>query len=227
MQNPIYCNQLAFDLFVSQFEQLETNDGICNAVTAIAMHFDRQVSPQLVALKLDDIATQVQNRVASGSSRALTAHLHQVLFDELGFQGDTVNYFDMKNSFLPNVLECKRGIPITLALVYMLVAGRCGLDVVGLNTPGHFLVRVTLENEQMIVDCFCGGELLSEHEVSARIMKMTGCQELADATVIEVATHRQWVERILANLIHTFSIQNRTEDLAVVSELYDVLKNAY
>ena len=227
MQNPIYCDQIAFDLFVSQIGQLETNAGICNAVTAIAMHFDRQVSPQLVALKLDDIASQVCNRVVSGSSRALTAHLHQVLFDELGFRGNTENFFDPKNSFLPSVLECKRGIPITLALVYKLVAERCGLDVVGLNTPGHFLTRLTIENERMIVDCFCGGVLLSEHEVSTRIMKVAGGEKQADSAVIEVATHRQWVTRILANLMHVFSRENRPDDIAAVAELYDVLKVAY
>jgi len=227
MHNPIYCNQSAFELFVSEIGRLETNDGICNAVTAIAMHFDSRVSPQLVALELDDIANQINSRVTSGSSRALTAHLHQLLFDELGFRGDTENFFDPKNSFLPSVLECKRGIPVTLALVYKLVAGRCGLDVSGLNTPGHFLARLNMEDERMIVDCFCGGKLLSENEVNARIIKMTGCRELAESALIEVATHRQWVTRILANLIHTFSFQNRPEDIAAVSELYDALKVAY
>ncbi len=227
MHNPIYCDQIAFELFVSQLGQLETDAGICNAVTAIAMHFDRRVSPQVVATELDDIANQVRNRVVSDSRRALTAHLHQVLFEELGFQGNTENFFDPKNSFLPNVLERKCGIPITLALVYKLVAGRCGLDVVGLNTLGHFLVRLTLDNERMIIDCFCGGVLLSEHDVGSRTMKMTGCEELADSAVIEVATHRQWVARILANLIHTFSLENRPDDIAAVSEFYEVLKVAY
>jgi regulator of sirC expression with transglutaminase-like and TPR domain len=214
-------------LFVSQLGQLETNDGICNAATAIAMHFDAQVSPQLVALELDSIADQVINSVASGSSRALTAHLHQVLFDELGFHGDTKSFFDPKNSFLPSVLEYNRGIPITLSLVYKLVAERCGLEVVGLNTPGHFLVRLNLENEQMIIDCFRGGKLLTEKEVTACIMKMTASQELADSAGTDVATHRQWVARILVNLIHIFSVQNRPKDMAAVSELYDVLKVAY
>jgi regulator of sirC expression with transglutaminase-like and TPR domain len=227
MQNPIYCNQIAFDLFVSQIQQLETNTGICNAVTAIAMHFDRQISPQVVASELDEISNQVRNRVVSGSPRALTARLHQVLFDELGFRGNTENFFDPKNSFLPSVLESKRGIPITLALVYKLVAERCGLDVVGLNTPGHFLVCLNIKNERMIVDCFCGGELLSVQEVSVRNMKLTGCQQLADSAVLKAATHRQWVARILANLIHTFSLENRPDDIAAVSELYDVLKVAY
>lgn len=227
MKSPLYCNQIAYDLFVSQLEQLETNDGISKAATAIAMHFDPQVSPRHVVSELDAIADQVTNRVVSGSSRALTAHLHQVLFAELGFRGDTKSFFEPKNSFLPSVLECKRGIPITLSLVYKLVAGRCGLDVVGLNTPGHFLVRLNLKDERMIIDCFSNGELLSDNEVSARVMKMTACQELADSAVADVATHRQWVARILVNLIHIFSVQNRREDMAAVSELYDVLKVAY
>ncbi|MBT4011122.1 MAG: hypothetical protein HOA14_10835 [Planctomycetaceae bacterium] len=118
MQKPLYCNQVAFDMFVSQIGCRETNIGICSAVTAIAMRFDRQVSLQLVALELGDIAKQVTKRVTSGSDRALIAHLHQVLFEGLGFRGDTGNFYNPKNSLLPNVLECKRGIPITLALLY-------------------------------------------------------------------------------------------------------------
>ena len=227
MKSPLYCNQIAFDSFVSQLGQIETNDGLCNAVTAIAMHFDPQVSPQLVSLELDAIANQVISRVTSGSKRAMTAHLHQVLFSELGFRGDTVNFSDPNNSFLPSVLECKRGIPITLSLIYKLVAERCGLNVVGINAPGHFLVRLDLKNERMIIDCFSGGVLLSADEVSARIMNMTACHELADSAATDVATHRQWVARILANLIHISSVQNRPEDMAATSELYDVLKVAY
>jgi regulator of sirC expression with transglutaminase-like and TPR domain len=227
MNNPSFCNRTAFDLFVSEIGQIESDAGICNAATAIAMHFDPLVCPQRVALKLDDIANQVTNRVVSGSSRAMTAHLHDVLFDEMGFRGNTENFFDQKNSFLPSVLEYQCGIPITLALVYKLVAGRCGLVVNGLNTPGHFLARLTFENECMIVDCFSGGKLLSEDEVIARGMKMTREGSMAESAVIEVATHRQWVARILANLIHTFTLENRRDDIAAVSELYDVLKLAY
>ncbi|MBT4695009.1 MAG: hypothetical protein HOB73_16860 [Planctomycetaceae bacterium] len=227
MKNPIYCNQVAFDLFVSQIDHLETNAGICNAVTAIAMHFDRQVSPEVVALELDDIASQVRKRVVSNNPRALTAHLHHVLFEELGFRGNTQNYFNPENSFLPSVLECKCGIPITLALVYKLVAERVGLEVVGLNTPGHFLARLSIENDNMIVDCFCGGELISKEEVAVRNMELTGCRPLADSAVGKVATHRQWVARILANLIHALSLKNSHCEISAVSELYDVLQVAY
>ena len=99
--------------------------------------------------------------------------------------------------------------------------------MVGINAPGHFLVRLDLKNERMLIDCFNGGALLSADEVSARIMNITASQELADLAVSEFATHRQWVARILANLINIFSVQNRPEDMAAASELYDVLKVAY
>ena len=227
MDVPVYCRQEAFDAFVSEVGRLETSEGLTNAVVAIAMHFDPDACTRHVNLELDDIAGVIQGRVSSGSSRAKMAHLHQVLFEELGFRGDTENYFDPRNSFLPNVLECKRGMPITLSLVYKLVAERIGLRVCGLNTPGHFLVRLKTEDEQMIVDPFFGGELLSPTEVSARILQVTGSKEMAAESDYETVTHRQWVARILANLIHIFSIESRPEEIAAVSELYDVLKVAY
>ena len=58
-------------------------------------------------------------------------------------------------------------------------------------------------------------------------MKLTGGLEMADSVLIKVATHRQWVARMLANLIHSLSLENRPSDIAAVSELYDVLKVAY
>ena len=67
--------------------------------------------------------------------------LNDYLFDELHFVGNEVHYEDPRNSFLNEVLDRRTGIPITLALVYMEVARRAGLQVEGINFPGHFLLR--------------------------------------------------------------------------------------
>ncbi len=67
--------------------------------------------------------------------------LNEYLFDELGFTGNRDKYEDPRNSCLNEVLERRTGIPLTLSIVYMEVARRAGLQVDGINFPGHFLVR--------------------------------------------------------------------------------------
>ena len=92
------------------------------------------------------------------------------------------------------------------------------MDVIGLNTAGYFLARLTIDNERMIVGGFFSGKLMSESEVYSRIRKMMGRQKIPEinSAVIEVATRRQSVTRLLANIIQALSIQNRPEDLAAV-----------
>ena len=92
--------------------------------------------------------------------------LNHYLFDELQFTGNTANYRDLRNSFLNEVLERRTGIPISLAVVYIEVARRAGLEVEGLNFPGHFLVRCPAHaehgyTEDLIIDAFHGGAILS------------------------------------------------------------------
>ncbi len=79
------------------------------------------------------------SRVSSGNPKALIARLHQVLFDERGFTGNADDYYAPENSYLPCVLESRRGIPVTLSLIYKSVAQRVGLSARGINTPAHFL----------------------------------------------------------------------------------------
>src|SRR5881409_4239208 len=93
--------------------------------------------------------------------------LNDYLFGELRFAGNEAAYEDPRNSFLNEVLERRTGIPITLALLYMEVARRAGLHVEGVNFPGHFLLRCPARRglryaEDLIIDAFHGGALLSE-----------------------------------------------------------------
>src|SRR5438876_6670446 len=93
--------------------------------------------------------------------------LNDYLFNELHFVGNEVHYEDPRNSFLNEVLDRRTGIPITLALLYLEVARRAGLHVEGINFPGHFLLRCPARrglqySEDLIIDAFHGGALLSE-----------------------------------------------------------------
>jgi hypothetical protein len=92
--------------------------------------------------------------------------LNDYLFNDLRFIGNSTNYEDPRNSCLNEVLDRRTGIPITLALLYIEVARRAGLDVQGVNFPGHFLLRCPAGRNEpysadLIIDAFHGGALLS------------------------------------------------------------------
>jgi regulator of sirC expression with transglutaminase-like and TPR domain len=227
MRAPTHCLPSAYEHFSQALEDVESDDGIARIATAIAMHHQPGATEEEIVLELDRIASTISDRVHDDNPRALLAHLHQHLFDELGFRGNKQDYYDPRNSFLPWVIRSRRGIPITLSLVYKLVAGRLGLPVVGLNAPGHFLVQVQMAEETMIVDPFHDGTVLSGSEARSLVCQYSGRDDIPEENLLRPATHRQWIARILANLLHIFSVQGDVDHIGAMSELYDLLKGVH
>jgi regulator of sirC expression with transglutaminase-like and TPR domain len=132
------------------------------------------------------------------------ARLAQHLYVDLGFKGNEDEYYDPRNSLLPDVLERRTGIPITLAIVYMAVARRVGVETSGVAFPGHFLVRI--ENNPrageapgaILVDPFYGGKALREEDLVG-LLKRTGESELKAEHVVP-ASARAILVRMLVNL---------------------------
>ncbi len=131
--------------------------------------------------------------------------LNDYVFGELRFVGNEVRYEDPRNSFLNEVLDRRTGIPISLALVYMEVARRAGLHIVGINFPGHFLLRCPARrglpySEDLIIDAFHGGALLSEDACKALLRHHAGDEAVFDSQLLARATKPQILVRMLVNL---------------------------
>ena len=138
---------------------------------------------------------------------AKVAALNAYLFDELGFVGNEADYSDPRNSFLNEVIDRRTGIPITLSLVYMEVARRAGLPVEGINFPGHFLLRCRAARrhdyaEDLIIDPFHGGALLSHDEAVRQSAERSGLSDSAgiESRLLPRATKQQILSRMLTNL---------------------------
>ena len=111
MRDPTHCLPSAYQHFSQALENVESDDGLARIATAIAMHHQPGTSEEEILLELDRIASTITDRVHDDNPRALLAHLHQHLFDELGFRGNKLEYYDPRNSFLPWVIRSRRGIP--------------------------------------------------------------------------------------------------------------------
>jgi regulator of sirC expression with transglutaminase-like and TPR domain len=125
------------------------------------------------------------------------------LYEELGFRGNEHDYYDPKNSLLPDVLDRRLGIPITLALVYCEVATRAGVRARGVSFPGHFLVRVDAagrEDAPVAVDPFFNGRRLDEPGLQKLLERASPSQKFVAAEHLAPATPRAMLVRMLINL---------------------------
>jgi len=222
---PKFCRPAAFALFAEQSVDWESDRALERAAIAIAMHELEDVDPAAVEAQLDALAQRIRARVRGGSTTALLAHAHDVLFEEEKFRGNARDYYNPHNSYLPIVLRDRQGLPITLALVYKAVLGRLGLSVTGVNAPGHFLVCVEPGGDApMLVDAFTGGRTLNVDEAVRRVEQVTGMSVSDPARVLGRASHRLWLSRMLANLENIFLHTGAHDHLAAMLELRQVLE---
>lgn len=150
-----------------------------------------------------------------GDLKSKTQHLVKIFSQELGFEGDKANYYNIKNSFMNDVFLRRKGIPISLSLVFMGLARAGGMKAVGISFPGHFLVKmlpppgVPLDSsdwrEQWFVDPFDGGAILSVADCEKRLNEWTRGVIAFGPEALKVATPVEIISRMLRNLRAIFA----------------------
>jgi len=213
------CRPEAYQFFLEQLPVLDTNAGLMRAAIAVAMHAFDDLDPRRVEQRIDVLGLRVKERSRSRRPAAILANMHTVLFEEERFIGNLERYYNALNSYLPAVLNTRRGVPVLLSLVYKLVGERAGLTVEGINAPGHFLVRVLCDDAWMIVDPFFAGQVLTRDEAFDRLDRVARQALPRTDKLLATATHSRWLARIIGNLRQLFATEGRRDDLAAMSEL--------
>jgi regulator of sirC expression with transglutaminase-like and TPR domain len=126
--------------------------------------------------------------------------LCRYLFHELGFHGNTREYYDPANSYFHLVLERRTGIPISLSAVAMAIGARVGLDIAGVGLPGHFVVKAIDNSEEILFDPFHGGRFLTAVDCENLVRQVTGQDFLASADTLQALPLGFMVLRMLNNL---------------------------
>jgi regulator of sirC expression with transglutaminase-like and TPR domain len=158
-------------------------------VDALLARFDELAAP-LVPLDLGQRSADEQVRLVS-----------EHIYVTLGFAGNETDYYDPKNSLLPDVIERRLGIPISLALVYVEIARRCGVVARGVGFPGHFLVRVdTAEATPVFVDPFFGGRALDRPALQRLLRRSNAPERAVTDDLLVPAASRSILTRMLVNL---------------------------
>ncbi len=226
LTEPVYCRAEAYQYFVEQMPMLWSSQGLLRAAIAVSMHALDDAVPARIEDEISRTTARVRE-VADGSEPSdIRAALHQVLFNELEFDGESDNYYHALNSYVGAVLKSRRGLPITLSLVYKLVGEGAGLRIAGVNAPGHFMVRVRTETGWQIVDPFYGGELLSRDQVFDRLDRFAQRLVPRPDELLAAPTHLQWLERLIGNLRQVFTSEGRRDDLAAMNELLAALRQS-
>jgi len=170
--------------------------------------------------EIERMATRLRASLApSAAGEERVVALNQLLYEELGYWGNTQDYYDPRNSYLNEVIDRRTGMPITMSILYMELGRRIGLPVEGVSFPGHFLVRVRLRGGMLVLDPFSGGAPQSEDELRSRVKRVIPdgvaddlpASELPLDQFLEPATNRQILARVLRNLKGIYRKANKPE----------------
>ncbi len=183
----------------------EADCGLAESVLAIATAERTALDVDAYLGMLEGFAREVAARRepdARASARALAdiAALNDVLFRAHGFAGDREAYFNPENSFLDRVLDRRRGMPITLAIVYVEVARRAGIALEGVGFPGHFLVKHPGVVPAVLIDPFGGGAILTDADCQALLASVHGPEAQFHHSLLRTAERPEIVARVLRNL---------------------------
>jgi len=207
---------------------------LLEAAVSVAQDEYPRLDPQGVLSQVDSLAERLKRRVpADAVVLQKLRFLNRYFFQDLGFAGNVNNYYDPRNSYLHEVLAIRRGIPITLALLYTELATQIGLNARGVSFPGHFLVKLRAGKGEVIIDPI-SGQSLSRAELEERLVPyrrahgLTGDFEVPLGLFLQAATPRDIIARLLRNLkeIHR-GAQDWPRLLAVCERLVVLLPRAW
>lgn len=217
----IEVNRLEFEAMVGQ------PDGEIDLAAATLL-VAREEYPSLDVARylrrLDRMAAEVRDRIgAERHPLTVAAGLSRYLFAELGFTGAEEEYFDPRASYLNDVLDRLKGIPLSLSVIYMEVARRAGFEVLGVGLPGHFIVKHPHPGGEVFVDPYNGGVVLSPEDCAAKVEQIYGGAVVFQPFMLGAVTKRQILSRAVHNLKTIYAAAKRHEKTLAMVELLLIL----
>jgi regulator of sirC expression with transglutaminase-like and TPR domain len=178
-----------------------TNANLALGALLIALEDYPAIDVDHYLAELDNLVDRVDARCSGGEPPVFRlGHLHAEMFDVDGYRGDTVSYSNPRNACLNEVIDRRTGLPITLSIIYLHVASKLRLAAAGVGLPGHFIVKVQFELNEVYVDPFQGGETLSVPQISELVRHMSGGATHLASEHLRASSGRATLVRVLANL---------------------------
>lgn len=202
-----------------------TSENLARASLLIALEEYPQLDVELYLRELDGLAERVLLRGSPDDPPIFRlGHLHAEMFDVDGYTGNSAAYYDPRNAYLNEVIDRKMGIPISLSLVFLHIAARVGLNAFGLGLPGHYLVKVQFELNEVYVDPFHGGTTLTVPEIADLLSQISGGRVRLASEHLRSWTGRETLIRVLANLEGMWSRMGEQKKAASARERMEMLQ---
>jgi regulator of sirC expression with transglutaminase-like and TPR domain len=202
-----------------------TNDNLALGALLIAVEDYPQVDIEHYIRALDDLAARVRAKSAPAEPPVFgLGHLHAEMFDVDRYRGDATNYYDPRNAYLNEVIDRRIGLPLTLSIIFLHAASRIGLNAFGVGLPGHYIVKVQFELNELYVDPFHGGATMTVAEIGSMISQITGGRARLSSQNLRSWTGRETLQRLLGNLQNMWTRAGDTRKAGAAAERMELLQ---
>lgn len=202
-----------------------TNANLARGALLIALEEYPQLDVDAYVHELDALAERVLRRGGAIEPAVFRlGHLHAEMFDADGYTGDDESYYDPRNAYLNDVIDRKAGLPIALSIVFLHVAERVGLTAFGVGLPGHYLVKVQFELNEVYVDPFRGGTTLTMPEIAELLHQVSGGGVKLASEHLRSWSGRQTLIRVLANLQNMWGRRGEARKASAARERLEILQ---
>lgn len=172
--------------------------------------------------KLDQMARQIGTDIAyTPSIQEKMQILLQFVFRELRFRGDSKDYHSPENAFIDRVIDRRKGLPIMLSLVVIFIARRLNLPFYGVNMPIHFMLMYQTHNQQILIDPFDGGTIVT-YDQCYYFLKKNGIEPRPEH--LQKADEADILARCIRNLIHSYGKSNQDRRVRDLRELLQIIE---
>jgi len=203
--------------FVRMVRRPEPTIDLAKTALLVAAESDPSVDVDGELRTLESWAEELRSRLdPDWNNLQKLARLRAFLFDELGFRGDRKDYFSPSNSLLHQVFKRRLGIPLTLSIVFMEIGWRIGIPFEGVGFPGHFLVRLTGEPRDLLLDPFRRGMSVHEEDCRKILLETTGGKLEFDNQLLASVGKREMIVRLLNNLKGAY-LRSGQDELALAA----------
>lgn len=181
-----------------------------------------------IALQIEQIAKEISMELNNNLTPLEKTHLiNHIIFEVHGFKGNVRNFHAPQNSFISDVLSNKKGNPLSLSLLYLIIAQKCELPIKGVNLPKHFVIAYTHEDlyggnpVKFYINPFSKGTILSRQDLEQFVEK----EKLKPKTqFFSPCGNRSIIKRLLTNLLHSYSFQGNKEKAEEIQEFLQLFK---
>lgn len=207
--------------FTRAVDRPDCDVNLARAALLVAQEEYPQLPVEHYLTRLDSLAEDIRDRLSGETGPPLVLQeLIATVYHRNGLKGNRDAYYDPRNSFLSDVLDRRRGIPLTLGIIVLEVGWRLGLALEGVNFPGHFLVRYRGEDLSLLIDPFDEGRIRFEDQSQELLDRIYGGMVRVRPEFLKSTGKREMLVRLLTNLKGVYlNVHDHSRALSAVERI--------